>query len=106
MGNLKVPLKVTLVNSEQDLDITLEVSREEVILDNAQDQGVNLPYSCRSGACFDCLGKVIQGHVEQTDTALSRLTRDELKQGYVLLCSCFALSDCTIVTHQIETFFD
>lgn len=96
MIQTKILSKVTLVNSDKNLDITLLVSNEELILDKAQEGGLDLPYSCRSGACFDCLGRVRQGHVEQTQTALSRLTSDELKQGYVLLCSCFALSDCTI----------
>ena len=103
--NSKETLKVTLVHPEEHILSTLEVSQGVPILDDAQEQGFDLPYSCRSGACFDCLAKVVEGEIEQTDTATSRLTPDELTRGYVLLCSCFATSNCTILTHQIETFF-
>jgi len=102
----KEPFKVNLINPDKGLDITLEVSGVAPILDDATELGIELPYSCRSGACFDCLAKLVAGQVEQTDIALSRLTPEELKQGYILLCSCFATSNCTLLTHQMETFFD
>ena len=33
----------------------------ESIVDIAEKHGVELPYSCRSGACFSCCAKIHQG---------------------------------------------
>ncbi len=97
---------VTLVNEEKGLHKTLKIAEDEFILDMAEEQGIKLPYSCRAGSCFDCLGQVLEGEVEQTEKAIEFLRPDELKAGYVLLCATTPKSDCTIVTHQAEKLFD
>jgi ferredoxin len=93
---------VTLINESKQVNHTLTVNNEDYILDIADQEGLQLPYSCRAGSCFDCLGKVLAGKVEQTDKALEFLKPDELKAGYVLLCTATPCSDCKILTHQAE----
>lgn len=96
---------VTLVNEAKGLEKTIQVQPDEYVLDVAESEGIPLPCSCRAGSCFDCLGKVISGTVEQSDKALSFLKEDEIKAGYVLLCASCASSDCQILTHQEEEYF-
>lgn len=96
--------KVTLTNPKKGINKTIRVAANEYILDLAEEQGVKHPYSCRSGSCFDCLAKVIEGHVEQTGKALSFLKPDEIKEGYILLCAASPTSNCTILTHQEEEY--
>ena len=93
---------VTLVNEGKGLKKTIKVSQEEYILDVAEAQNISLPYSCRNSCCFDCLGKVIEGKVDQNTKALNFLKRDEIEAGYILICAASPLSDCTILTHQEE----
>jgi ferredoxin len=95
---------VTLVNEAKGLDTTIKVSEDEYILDVAEELDIQLPYSCRNASCFNCLGKVIEGKVEQMPKALEMLKRDEIEAGYILTCAATPISDCKILTHQEEEY--
>jgi ferredoxin len=101
---MSTTFSVNLVNEAKGLQENIPVGDDELILDVAQEKGIELPYSCRAASCFDCVGKIIEGRVEQTDKAVAFLKPDEIEAGYVLLCAASPASDCKILTYQADEF--
>ena len=68
--------------------------KAKTILENGEEAGLILPYSCRAGMCGRCKAKLISGEVVKSST--DGLTEQERKEGYILCCNTVAISDVVI----------
>jgi len=61
---------ITFVNAD-GVETVVPCEADQYILEAADEAGVDLPYSCRAGACSSCAGKVIEGEVDNSEQTLN-----------------------------------
>ena len=79
----------------------LFVADGETVLDAALRQGFEFPYSCGSGTCGTCMGKVIDGNFTYGDIEPYALDDAAEGENFALFCSVKPTSDMVIELEDV-----
>ena len=81
---------------------SFRVGAGDTVLAAARRAGLALPYSCLSGSCGSCKGRLVSGEVTYPYNPPSALSAAEQADGQVLLCQAVASSDLTIAIREVD----
>lgn len=92
--------KVHIFNPEHDVDQVFDCPDDVYVLDQAEEEGADLPYSCRAGACSSCAGQLVEGEVDQSEQSF--LTDAALEGNFILTCVAYPRANSEIKVHVEE----
>ncbi|MBD2313343.1 2Fe-2S iron-sulfur cluster binding domain-containing protein [Desertifilum sp. FACHB-1129] len=95
---------VQIHDRTNDTFYTVQVPEDRYILHSAENQGVELPFSCRNGACTACAVRVLSGKLYQPEAM--GLSPKLQEQGYALLCVSYPRSDLEVETQDEDEVYE
>ncbi|HEY9734798.1 MAG TPA: 2Fe-2S iron-sulfur cluster-binding protein [Trichocoleus sp.] len=95
---------IRIHHRQTDRFYVVEVPEDRYILQTAENQGADLPFSCRNGACTACAVRVKSGTLFQPEAM--GLSPDLRDQGYALLCVSYPRSDLEVETQDEDEVYE
>jgi len=83
---------------------SLKLPGDRYILNSAEIEGVELPFSCRNGACTTCAARILSGRVSQPEAM--GLSPELQARGYALLCVSYPESDLEVEIQDEDEVYE
>jgi len=95
----------TVTINHQGATSTIQVPADKTILQAVEGTGLSLPSSCNAGVCTTCAAKITNGGKVNQEEGMG-ISNELQKDGYVLMCIAYPLSDLEIITEQEDTVYE
>lgn len=95
---------IRIHNRQAGTEHSLRVPSDRYILENVENQGVRLPFSCRNGACTTCAVRVLSGEIYHPEAM--GLSPKLHEKGYSLLCVGYPRSDLEVETQDEDEVYE
>ncbi|MEM9215097.1 MAG: 2Fe-2S iron-sulfur cluster-binding protein [Cyanobacteria bacterium P01_F01_bin.150] len=96
--------KIKILNRQKQTEYSINVPDDNYVLHSVEHEGVDLPFSCRNGACTTCAVRVKSGDLVQPEAM--GLSQELQAQGYALLCVSYARSDLQVETQDEDEVYE
>ncbi len=95
--NNAASVAATIIHDGLSRELDMQKNNKS-ILDAGLDAGLDLPFACKAGVCSTCKCKVIEGEVEMD--ANFALEDYEVREGYILSCQSFPITDKVTIDYD------
>jgi len=89
--------KIELVLDDEKHEFTMGYDGETIV-EVAQNQGIDVPFSCQGGVCRTCMALVKEGEVVMDENYA--LEDDEVENGFVLTCQSHPRSPKVVLDYD------
>ncbi|MCM1981476.1 2Fe-2S iron-sulfur cluster-binding protein [Lyngbya confervoides] len=96
--------QIQIYDRRRDQRYQFTADSDRYILESAEAQGIQLPFSCRNGACTTCAVRVSSGHLHQPEAM--GLSPHLQRQGYALLCVSYPESNLVAETQDEDEVYE
>jgi ferredoxin len=96
--------QIAIHNRQTGERFTATVPDDRYILHSIEEQGRELPFSCRNGACTACAVRVLSGEIYQPEAI--GLSPELKEKGYALLCVSYARGDLEVETQDEDEVYE
>ena len=73
-------------------NLKYSIRKDKNIIQSSIEEGIKLPYSCRSGVCGTCKAKLIKGKIDKENNFNHALSEEDIKNDIFLACQSKAIS--------------
>lgn len=80
----------------EPLGRSIDCASEQTILDACLRNGIWIPHACSRGTCGTCKGELLAGTADMGDESQTCITKGEMRDGKILLCSAVPTSDLVV----------
>lgn len=87
--------RITVIRDGMAREIAFHAT-DPSLLDAAAREGMDVPFSCKSGVCSTCRCKVLQGRVRMDKNFA--LDKDEIAAGFILSCQAHPLTEQVVIS--------
>ena len=87
--------RVTVIRDGISREIEF-LSTDPSLLDAAAREGMDVPFSCKSGVCSTCRCKLVEGQVRMDKNFA--LDKDEVAAGFILSCQAHPLTEKVVIS--------
>ena len=90
-NNMTTSIKATISINKKNL--VYSIRKDKNIVQSSIEEGIKLPYSCRSGVCGTCKVKLTKGKISKENSINYVLTEKDRKNNIFLACQSKAITD-------------
>ena len=96
--------KITINFKQANRQISMNVPDGSSILQHFEENGEELPFSCRNGCCTACAVKIVSGTIDQSQGI--GLSKQMQAKGYGLLCIALANGSAELETQEEDEVYE
>jgi len=86
----------------EDSGHEFECQDGETVLNAALRAGYAFPYSCKTGTCASCRGRVVEGRIDYPEGWPQAITGEESGGGLALFCQAVPETDLVVAVREVE----